>query len=166
MRDEVLFGMSRSLWAEAWTQEMETQGHGDELRGEITDLMPMVPSSADENAEDLAKKIEASNKIDFDSFVPPGIDLEDWDSKMANEFGWYLVMQMLGHGVSWSDDHEDHDLKLPHIEPAMEVLDDANDAVIKEHGESEEPEQEESVKATAKDLIESVMRGKNPKSFV
>lgn len=148
MREEILFGMSRSLWANAWMSEMETQGHEGELSGEITDLMPMVPPSADKNAEDLAKQIEATNKVDFNSFVPPGVALENWDSKTANEFGWYLVMQGLGTGVRWSDDHEDHGLKLPRFDNAdVEVMNDAYDAVIEQYGEPAEGEDyEESAK--------------------
>lgn len=31
-------------------------------------------------------------------------------------FGYYVLMQMLGHGVSWNDDHENPGFKYPHTE--------------------------------------------------
>lgn len=33
-----------------------------------------------------------------------------------DEFGSDLAMQAMGHGVSWFDDHERFDLKVPHVE--------------------------------------------------
>jgi hypothetical protein len=32
------------------------------------------------------------------------------------EFGWYLAMPAMGHGVHWFDDHKSFPLRLPHIE--------------------------------------------------
>ena len=34
----------------------------------------------------------------------------------AGEFGHYLAMEAMGHGVGWFDDHKSFDLKVPSIE--------------------------------------------------
>jgi hypothetical protein len=38
------------------------------------------------------------------------------EPKYVSDFGHYLAMQSLGHGVGWFDDHEHFELKLPLIE--------------------------------------------------
>ncbi len=42
-----------------------------------------------------------------------GIDRDDLDE---NNFGHYLAMEAMGHGVSWFDDHEKFPLEVPTIE--------------------------------------------------
>lgn len=44
--------------------------------------------------------------------VHPSVD----NGEYAREFGHYLAMQALGHGVSWFDDHARFDLTVPHSE--------------------------------------------------
>ena len=164
MDSQILDGMAKAYWADAWASQMEEMQLSGHLSGmEIMDVMPQeIPAKAMEIAKKLYAKIEKDNNIKLEDFTPPGE--EDFDKDL---FGHYLAMEAMGHGVGWSDDHEDHGLEIPYVEESYELWDDAIAAIKAEYGdEAKEPEQEESVKATAKDLIESVMRGKNPKVVV
>jgi hypothetical protein len=42
------------------------------------------------------------------------------DSQLS-DFGHYLAMQSLGHGVSGFDDHEKFPLRLPHVEVLLDL---------------------------------------------
>ena len=43
----------------------------------------------------------------------------------ADEFGHYLAMEAMGHGVSWFDDHAQFDMKVPSIECSAYTFDAA-----------------------------------------
>lgn len=40
----------------------------------------------------------------------------EYQDKYLERFGHCLVMESLGHGVGWSDDHADFNHKVPHVE--------------------------------------------------
>jgi hypothetical protein len=59
---------------------------------------------------DILKLYEYAMKAD-------GQDPENPDDRSTKEmFGYYVLMKMLGHGVSWEDDHEKPGFAYPHIE--------------------------------------------------
>ena len=138
---DVIDGMAEALWATMWADKMDELGVGGHMSGmEITEIMPKVPPEAIALGQKIAQQIEQANSISLDNFIPPGFSSEDWYSSDAEKLGWYLAMQSMGHGVSWADDHEDHGLKLPHVEN-YELDDLAYQAVKAEYG-SEVQEEE------------------------
>lgn len=47
-----------------------------------------------------------------------GQSLDDYDERYSSpeRFAWLVIMKILGHGVSWEDDHEKPNFKYPHSE--------------------------------------------------
>lgn len=92
------------------------------------DWMPEVPPAAYALAGELWASLEAASKAsvyvlanragraehkcDHDCADP----CEAIDDIDAEEFGHYLAMQAMGHGVSWFDDHEEFEIEIPHVE--------------------------------------------------
>jgi len=153
MDSQILDGMAKAYWADAWASQMEEMQLSGHLSGmEIMDVMPQeLPAKAMEIAKKLYAEIEKDNNIKLEDFTPPGE--EDFDKDL---FGHYLAMEAMGHGVGWSDDHEDHGLEIPYVEESYELWDDAIAAIKAEYGdEAKEPEQEESVKARNRKIRES-----------
>lgn len=106
---------------------------------ELMDIAPEAPREAKYEAAILLGKIEQLNGVSLAVVVHrarvadcvedgthkhEGSYLNQHDgpgedrckSIDVKDFGHYLAMQSLGHGVSWFDDHAQFDLKLPHIE--------------------------------------------------
>lgn len=116
-------GFADALFKSSWADFQEEQG--ESFAGiEILDVAPATPQEVKSFADRKVSEIEAANGISFDSFVPPGEQEGSFDPW---ELGWYLGMQYLGHGVSWSDDHEDHGLQIPYGEFAIMEHDPEND---------------------------------------
>ena len=152
MDSQILDGMAKAYWADAWASQMEEMQLSGHLSGmEIMDVMPQeLPAKAMEIAKKLYAEIEKDNNIKLEDFTPPGE--EDFDKDL---FGHYLAMEAMGHGVGWSDDHEDHGLEIPYVEESYELWDDAIAAIKAEYGdEAKEPEQEESVRTRNNNLTE------------
>lgn len=143
MRGTIHEAMARAFFVCAWADAMEEAG---KLPGqcELMDIAPETSNQALDEAKKLYFEIEAENDIHLDEFVPPGFtdgseedeyvlpgfvpsedgnpeeeELQPWDTEAAEQFGHYLAMEAMGHGVRWSDDHEDHDLKVPFFDPGL-----------------------------------------------
>ena len=84
------------------------------------DYMPETVEAARVKARELIEEIEGQNHQLLDgiekfyegTIVPMDGHMKD---PTPEDFGHYLAMQALGHGVSWADDHPDHGLELPLI---------------------------------------------------
>jgi hypothetical protein len=155
--DEIIEGMAKAFFASSWADrvdeieeslsyfdidiyEMETELGVDVPQiyagAEIMNIMPAVPEEAYQFATNYYMDTERSNNVDLSTFIPPGED-EFFDKET---FGHYLAMEIMGHGVGWSDDHEDHGLEVPHsagmewdlgladpdVEKIMGYLDESN----------------------------------------
>jgi len=112
--EEIIDGMARCLFVNAWADYAEENLDANFSQMELMDVAPETPPESFEKAKQLYNKIEDMNNVDLSDFVPPGIDPDEGFDK--ENFGHYLCMEALGHGVSWKDDHEDHGLELPHTE--------------------------------------------------
>lgn len=98
------------------------------------DYAPETPPNAYALAGELWAALEAANKVSVyvlaeraeqadgehmgkcDKCKSSGFD--------AEEFGHYLAMQAMGHGVSWFDDHGDFEIEIPHLEVSQCSFDD------------------------------------------
>lgn len=89
------------------------------------DYAPETPTEARDAALMLVGRIEERNGTALVCLLAmaakadgmdPYLDDFEYPEGYAAEFGADLAMQSLGHGVSWFDDHERFDLKLPRVE--------------------------------------------------
>jgi len=109
-KSSVVQGFADALFKSSWASFEKEKGTS--FSGmEILDVAPDTPQEVVSFADRQISQIESANGISFDSFVPPGEDEGSFDPW---ELGWYIGMQYLGQGVSWSDDHQDHGLQVPH----------------------------------------------------
>ena len=128
----VINGMARAFWAEAYIGKAESQREDDSLSEDEYLPMPSaggewldyVPEAIPPMAWVMAgKALQMLHKA-----FPAGIwtllrDAAISDSE-ADEFGWYVAMQIMSHGVSWSDSHAYQMPRLPHIECSYFYFDD------------------------------------------
>ncbi len=114
-RDEFMDAAARALWVQAWADAAEEQG--ETLSGELMDQAPETPPEAKQAAKELAVALEQSNgplsQLWDKAATAKGKHSRD---PTVEDFGHYLAMGALGHGVSWEDDHPDVGIKLPSME--------------------------------------------------
>jgi hypothetical protein len=151
-KDEFLLGAAKAFFVTAYADFVE-EGHSTdnelskaerEARLDLPrpgagedwmDYAPEPPPAAFALAGELWAALEAANKVSV-YVLAERADQADVDHKSkcekcdregfdAEEFGHYLAMQAMGHGVSWFDDHGDFDLEVPHIECSQCSFDDA-----------------------------------------
>lgn len=116
----IINGMARAMWVMAWADELEERGHEDSWAGcDLMDLAPETPCKAIELAWTLAGKYEQANGMSVICLLgsaqrADGNSTNDYEYE--TDFGHYLAMMAMGHGVSWFDDHEEFYLKVPSID--------------------------------------------------
>jgi hypothetical protein len=126
LRDDIIEEMARALFVSSWADREEEAGrsHGGE---ELMDIAPPTPKRAVQAAKKLAERMEDGNNVSLDALyilaaMQPGKHYKKPD---PHDFGHYVAMQALGHGVSWWDDHPNikeapdgvmNSIKIPHIE--------------------------------------------------
>lgn len=116
---EMITGAARTLFCLEWADWAEFAGIN--LSGcEISNVAPPTPPNYVANAAYLIGQIVAMNtdRGDARSLVQKAVEadnmlMEDWSGHNSEHFGSDLAMMALGHGVSWFDDHNKFDLKLP-----------------------------------------------------
>lgn len=143
----VINGMARAFYVSAWAdlQEQRSENYpGQEYMDDAPDTPEDVTLFAAHYAGAFA---QANRTTGYASLITllyaaakaDGIDTdkEDEDGKRfweqpvnrfnsyAQEFGHYVAMQALGHGVGWFDDHEKFPLEIPHTEFYLDEFLDA-----------------------------------------
>jgi hypothetical protein len=108
--------VARTLFVTAWADWAEE--NGESLRGELFDLAPETPPEAEQCAAGLIERVELLNDASWEELykrakAAPGKHLR---RPKPEDFAYGLTMQMLGHGVSWFDDHPHFEIKLPSVE--------------------------------------------------
>ena len=124
--NEIVTGMARALFVSAWADRQEDRGKtypGQELM----DVAPRTPRYVYEQALRLMGRIEQANGMGVlilaimaakaDGYA----SLDDVPDNYVSNFGHYLAMQALGHGVGWFDSHAEftidgRELAVPHFE--------------------------------------------------
>lgn len=127
----ILDSMARTLFVCAWADAEEEAGrsHGGQ---ELFDVAPETPPAAIEAALYFVGRLEQANgrgwsveAMLWQAWEADGHGKPDGASVIPDryraDFGHCLVMQALGHGVSWYDDHakvslDGRPLVVPHIE--------------------------------------------------
>lgn len=126
--------MARALWCDAWASWADEQHQKDRsVRHyppgcELMDYMPELPPRAHNEAWRLFGQIEALNgchmchlcvrayeadKVEVPADFAHAPEWVDCSESYWRDFGHYLAMMALGHGVSWFDDHADFEIKFP-----------------------------------------------------
>ena len=139
-RDSWLEGAARAFFVTAYADYVD-EGHStdndltDEDRearlglpsatmgADWYDYAPTTPLNAYALAGELWASLEHANKASVyvlaeRAAIADGIS-DGLNGIDAEDFGRDLAMQAMGHGVSWFDDHERFDLKIPNIECNM-----------------------------------------------
>ena len=115
--------MARAFFVSAWADRMEERGYNFSQR-ELMDEAPPTPRYALLAATKFAGHLEHANHLNLPAIIyqaakadgVPDVYERGVHDDLAREFGHYVAMQALGHGVSWFDDHAKFDLKIPHFE--------------------------------------------------
>jgi len=113
-RDEILAGIARALFVSAYAyahEEGEIDGPRPGPQEDWMDYAPETPLSAKAAAVDLADQVERLNSETLDALWVQNAHAE-LDSQ---QFGHYLAMQALGHGVGLRD-YDIDDVHVPHFE--------------------------------------------------
>lgn len=117
--------MARVAWAVVWASREEEKGVS--FSGvDVFYAAPETPGAAKKWALKNAREIARLNGI---MLMDPYAAMEELyaravaandavgrRSESASRFGSDIGLQVLGSGVSWFDDNEEFDLKLPHSE--------------------------------------------------
>lgn len=123
-RGRILQGMADAMFQQAWADDTEEKHKKSGKKGlsplsgnEISKIAPATPESAKKAAEKLAKQFEKANGKKIEDLYADAMKADGNESgDKCEEFGHYLAMQALGHGVSWFDDHKRFPLKMVHTE--------------------------------------------------
>lgn len=115
VRGEMLRGIEDAYWLPAWANEMGQLG--DPLPRNITrQTADRMPVSGKRLAREYLATLERINKAEAIQIYQRAA-LADNRRIDAEELGWYLTMESLGHGIGWTDRRIDSrvafDLLLP-----------------------------------------------------
>ncbi len=105
--EEFSAGASRAFWVTSWADGMEERG--ESLSGELMDQAPDTPLSAWVAAGELKGLLEAANRVPIHTLADRAAKADGDEGILdidAEDFGHYMAMMAMGHGVSWFDDHE------------------------------------------------------------
>ncbi len=141
MTELIIQSMARTLFVSAYMDASENGELGPDMprAGQGEDWMDVAPATPDYytgQAWRLCGKIEQLNGMalicifskaciedggSFDQIVTAWREgeLADCQRKYITDFGFFITMQSLGDGVSWFDDHNRFQLKLPLIETEL-----------------------------------------------
>lgn len=137
-RDAFIEGAARAFFVSAYADFCEDQaGKSDDAAdatyyisaGPGEDWADVAPSETPANAYALAGELWAGlyhlNGKAGPYTLANNAEAADGKPIDAEEFGHYLAMEAMGHGVSWFDDHATFEIKVPSIECHLHTFDEA-----------------------------------------
>jgi hypothetical protein len=99
---EILYGMAKGPWADAWAREEEEGGRSFSGQN-IYDICPEPPRAARSWARKVADKIVTANGgLALEALFLAA--REAGFGKSREDFGFYLGCQACGMGIQWDDD--------------------------------------------------------------
>jgi hypothetical protein len=137
---QIVESMARTLFVNAYADHCEdgeyNEGNGGPCEGcalwghndghpqpgggqDWVDFAPETPPEALDAANLLAALITGRNGTKLESLLERAVKADgnpEVNDKYLEDFGHYLAMQALGHGVSWTDDHAEFGYKSPRFE--------------------------------------------------
>jgi hypothetical protein len=132
--DDALQNIFAMIWADWMEQEVprDAEEYVNMSGQEITDIAPKYNQFlSKEEQRDLEDKVygmltkfeEANGNTDIKQLYKKALEidgqnLDDYDERYSSpeRFAWLVIMKMLGHGVSWEDDHKNPNFKYPYSE--------------------------------------------------
>jgi hypothetical protein len=133
---EILEGAAEGYFVQAWADAVEEAGGSFGGGQRIDDIAPAPPAEAAQLASQLVQAIEKDggrNIADLYQLHAEAPGRHDREPE-PREFGYYLAMQSVGHGVSWFDDHpevEGVELRVPYAGIGVTVdPEDWDDATV------------------------------------
>ncbi len=170
MREELIDVIAKTLWEDALVSAFE----GLHQEGRISDgvrnsdvtnsFASEIPPEVRTQAENYLAAFEGTNRKSFEDVMK---ELDISYSEL-NEFGSMMTLQMLGHGVRWSDDHEvelNTPLKDAEGSDAYFV---AQDMILEKFGNGDEDsyqEEDSDIDILSSDDTDSQPAERNPLSF-
>lgn len=132
-RDSFLEGAAKAFFATAYADYVEEADSTDNDLDETErndrancarpgagedwmDYLPAIPPNAYALAGELWEALHKANGEAGVYSLVLRAEAADGKAPDAEEFGHYLAMQAMGHGVSWFDDHAKFPIKIPHVE--------------------------------------------------
>lgn len=94
--------------------EEQCQGDGPGPGGDWMDICGAPSKAARDAAEVLLERIGAEQVL-RGWYVNTRVEHGHRKEPRATDFGHYLAMQAMGHGVAWSDEHPDPGFEVPHL---------------------------------------------------
>jgi hypothetical protein len=116
-QDPIINGMARILFVLEWSDREDEQGR--HYPGQALEhVAPETPREAFDAAHNLAGRFEQLNGMALVRLLRQAADADGRkpDDRYADDFGHYITMQALGHGVSWFDDHARFPIRFPRFE--------------------------------------------------
>jgi len=109
--------MARALFVDSWANREQERGRSHGGR-DLMFVAPRTSSAAKAAANKLAHQIETLTGRSMESLYHAAESDPGHHSRQPtpHDFGHYIAMQALGHGVSWADDHPDLPFDVPHAE--------------------------------------------------
>lgn len=109
-----LGGIAKALWILPWADYEEE--HGRHYSGQrLDDVAPNPPPSAFALAKKFAATLEHLNKKSLQQIWKEASKADGREAD-PEDLGFYLTMPAMGHGVSWTDDHERFYVLLPYVD--------------------------------------------------
>lgn len=150
--NDIIMAMARAFWVDAWASREEEEGRRAAGPGEdLMDAAPPTPAVAIHFARQYAKDFQTANDADLMDLYQraaamPGKHREE---PTEADFGHYIAMEAMGHGVGWSDDHPEHGFVVPHGE--HHVLADE----VEEEEDEEDEEDDDEIRGDWKRALEA-----------
>jgi hypothetical protein len=115
--DEILHGMAKAIWVTSfanWCEEVPSRmrKHGPGPGGDWVDVVDDPPASAEQAAADMAEAFREQNGVSMADLCERATGADGKNANSEN-FGHYMAMQAMGHGVSWFDDHRTFPVRFP-----------------------------------------------------
>ncbi len=112
MRDRIVNAMAKLAWALAWSNHADDHRCCNTSGAQVYEVMPQdVPAVSMQYAVELAAEIEELSGAKLDDLFrraadnDPTVDIDNTDD--IDNFGECLVYEAMGHGVSWTDYHDE-----------------------------------------------------------
>lgn len=139
MRETIITAMARALFVQWWANgcscgsedhescrtgenpdsdpNVEHRENGARPGEDLMDVAPETTDDARKTAEVLTASIEKLNGADIESLYTKAANAEGdhLTDPTPEDFGHYIAMQAVGHGVGWNDDHPNAGIKIPDI---------------------------------------------------
>jgi hypothetical protein len=115
---EILKGAARALFTSNWGSNEEEEGRTYPGQN-LSETAPATSLDAVIHAAALLSTYQSLNRFPaavLFGFAVKANEAEGIDTPEPYQFGWYLAMMAMGHGVSWFDDNAEFELNCPSVE--------------------------------------------------